>query len=175
MKGLTYGLLMLLIIVPLLCIICYLKPDYRSLLCRFPLFLELISYVIASDMLSLIHCGCSTKEMFTYLHHLRKQGLSADASNALFNALQAGESFEDTVTSSMYLSARFKYFFKCGLHTQQLSSCLDDYLLFQQQRWIRQIKLVCIGIQCFSYGFIALIVVLIYQIMLLPLEMIGSF
>ena len=70
----------------------------------FPLFLELISYVIASDMLSLIHCGCSTKEMFTYLHHLRKQGLSADASNALFNALQAGESFEDTVTSSMYLS-----------------------------------------------------------------------
>ena len=65
--------------------------------------------------------------------------------------------------------------FKCGLHTQQLSSCLDDYLLFQQQRWIRQIKLVCIGIQCFSYGFIALIVVLIYQIMLLPLEMIGSF
>ncbi|PWM55557.1 type II secretion system F family protein [Dielma fastidiosa] len=175
MKGVTYGLLMLLIIVPLLCIICYLKPDYRSLLCRFPLFLELISYVIASDMLSLIHCGCSTKEMFTYLHHLRKQGLSADASNALFNALQAGESFEDTVTSSMYLSARFKYFFKCGLHTQQLSSCLDDYLLFQQQRWIRQIKLVCIGIQCFSYGFIALIVVLIYQIMLLPLEMIGSF
>ncbi len=120
MKGLTYGLLILLIIAPLLCITCYLKPAYRLLLCRFPLFLELISYVVASDMLSLIRCGCSTKEMFTYLHHLRKQGLSADASNALFTALQAGESFENTVTSSMYLSARFKYFLNAACI---LSSC----------------------------------------------------
>lgn len=174
LKGITYLLLGLFFLLPLAILICY-KTAYRKLLYRIPLFLELISYLIASDMLSLIRCGCSTKEMFTYLHRLRERGLSSEVSNELFLALQEGKSFDDTISCSNHLSHRFKYFFKCGIHTQQLESCLNDYLHFQQERWIKQIKAACIGIQCFAYGFIAIIVVLIYQIMLLPLEMIGSF
>lgn len=175
MKSLTYVLLSLLFVIPLLLFGIYHSKNYRYILYRIPLFSELVSFIIASDMLSLIRCGCSTKEMFTYLHHLRQKGLSFDASNALYLELHEGTSFEEAVSLSKQLSRRFKYFFKCGLHTQKLEQCLNDYLHFQQQRWVKQIKAVCIGIQCFSYGFIALIVVLIYQIMLLPLEMIDSF
>lgn len=175
MKGLTYVLLSLLLLIPLLVVGIYHSKSYRYLLYRIPVFSELVSFMVASDMLSLIRCGCSTKEMFTYLHHLRKKGLSFDASNELYLELHDGTSFETAVSSSKYLSRRLKYFFKCGLHTQKLEQCLNDYLHFQQQRWVKQIKIVCIGIQCFAYGFIALIVVLIYQIMLLPLEMIDSF
>lgn len=175
MKYLTYLLLCTLLLIPLLLVSLYFSKNYRHMLYHIPIFTELVSFMIASDMLSLIRCGCSTKEMFTYLYHLRKKGLSFDISNELYNELHEGISFETAISTSKKLSKRFKYFFKCGYHTQKLESSLSDYLQFQQQRWVRQIKVICIGIQCFSYSFIALIVVLIYQIMLLPLEMIDSF
>lgn len=175
MKSLTYILLGMLLFIPSLIFILYHSKHYRYLLYHIPIFTELVSFMIASDMISLIRCGCSTKEMFTYLYHLRNKGMTFDVSNELYNELHDGTSFEDAVSLSKHLSRRFKYFFKCGLHTQKLEQCLNDYLHFQQHRWVKQIKAVCIGIQCFSYGFIALIVVLIYQIMLLPLEMIDSF
>ncbi len=142
---------------------------------RIPIVKEFVSFQLTNDMLALIGCGCSTKEMFSYMVRMRRNGLKKHAIDELSDMLIVGEDLETAIAKANCISDKMKYFFKCGVHTQNVEACLADYLQLQRDRWSHQLKAACIALQVFAYSFIGIIVVLIYQVMLIPLEMIEGF
>lgn len=74
----------------------------------------------------------------------------------------------------LYLSETFQSYYLIGSHNGDLNSALVAFMDWQQQRWFRLIHKVSIGVQLLSYAFVGVLVISVYQIMLLPLQMINE-
>lgn len=74
----------------------------------------------------------------------------------------------------MLLNDIFKQSFRIGSSTGSLCNMLQSGLRQQERTWERLLKRTAILVQCVAYGFVGIVVLLVYQIMLIPLSMLEQ-
>lgn len=148
---------------------------YESFLAQFTLSKEIFSYFIATYMVELIGRGCSTKEMMNCLLRMHQMPYMREIIHSLVHQLESGEDLAMMIQNQKHFQRQFKFFFSIGIYTQNLSSALRDYKEFQENAWMKKLKTASVLIQVSAYSFIGIMIVLIYQMMLLPLELLNTF
>ena len=74
-----------------------------------------------------------------------------------------------------YFDTRFKHFYKIGYYAQNLENALNDYCKYQEEEFKTYLKQSSRILTIFAYLFVAVFIVSIYQMLLVPLEMIQQF
>lgn len=143
-------------------------------LSRRKLVKEYISYMFSNYLKELDMDGLSTKRAIEYLTNSSQQALFAGFVTSLKKEIEEGEDFKDVVSSHEQLCPMFQTCFTIGVTTGNLSDSLQDYTDFQEEQWYIKIQKFSIYIQCFSYGFVGFLIILVYQIMLVPLQLLET-
>ena len=88
--------------------------------------------------------------------------------------LKQGEEMLRVIENQSYLDPTFKQFFKMGYYTQNLENILNDYCEFQRNEFKKLLKISSKIVSGMAYMLIAILVISIYQLLLLPLDMIHQ-
>lgn len=135
---------------------------------------DLCSYTLSGYLLALTKQGISTKEAFHFLIQLPKQGMLYRCVRELYQGLEEGEDILELFEKQPLLNASFVQCWRIGMHAQNMTKALQDAMERQEEAWSRLIKRISIVIQAGAYSFVALMVILVYQIMLVPLQLLES-
>lgn len=150
----------------------YKKQFYLNHIVSIPFIKKLISYQLATYLVTLMNQGFSTQQIITSLSKCKINDCMNWLLDDMSTQFEKGISWLQIIETSQYFHPRFIYFFKIGLYLSELSSTLQDYLQFQKDDFKRTVKHFSWCITLFSYVSIALLVLTIYQVILMPLEMI---
>lgn len=142
---------------------------------EFSLFKKLLSYDYAIHSLVLMKRGLSTKQVFESLLQLKNNKLLSIPVNAMVDSLHQGKEMISIIENSSYFDPRFKQFYKIGYYAQNLENSLYDYSKYQEEEFKKYLKNSSRILTLSSYLFVAIFIVSIYQMLLMPLEIIQQF
>lgn len=148
----------------------YNKLSYQFGFCR-----QSISYYLSGYFIQLQKKGMSSKQSLQYMMRLQKKSYLSYTVEQLYAHLQEGEELLLFLENNRYLDRQFKNYFMIGSHNSDLVSALQSYMNIQMIRWEKQLKFLTNIIQSFAYIFVGILVVCVYQIMLIPLQMLEQF
>lgn len=141
---------------------------------RVPLLKDIISYQLAGYLYELEAKGISTKAAFHYLLHLKETSILHHFMKDIIFALESGAQLHDVLDQSTLLSSSFKQMFYIGAHNDNICEMMELFMKQQELYWEKLIKKAGASIQCLAYVFIACMVLSVYQIMLIPLQMLDT-
>lgn len=120
--------------------------------------------------LACLQRGISTKESLQILMNLEEEPLVNDIAKQLNNMLVQGYSFEQALRSS-YIEPILLRIFQIGMYSSNCIQLIQGYQKMVAQRTKRQIKRFTIIVQCEVYCLIGIVLILVYQVLLMPLDM----
>lgn len=139
-----------------------------------PLCKDMLSYQLSGYLYELSQKGVSTRMAFQYLMHVKDTSLLHVFMKHIIFALEAGEDLQDQIQASLILNASFKQMYKIGSCNDSLCEMLTMFMKQQEMVWEKLIKRTGLSIQCVAYVFIGCMVLIVYQIMLVPLGMLNT-
>lgn len=179
-----FRILLLVIIILIIFIILYIflirKNDkyyhifYESLK-NISLFRKILSYDYAVHSFVLMKRGLSTKQVFESLLLLKNNQLLNVPLNKMIDLLQQGKEMIMIVENLSYFDNKFKHFYKIGYYSQNLENALDDYCKYQEEEFKKYLKQSSRFMTISAYIFVSIFIISIYQMLLVPLEMIQQF
>ncbi|MGM9941109.1 MAG: type II secretion system F family protein [Bulleidia sp.] len=148
---------------------------YRYLIVRFPdnLLVRKASQDFAWYFVSCLKHGISTKDTMEILMRLSSQPLVSHIASRLDGLLNSGEAMDQAMKQADVEGALVRYF-TTAYHSSSCSQMMDAYLAMTSLRNERTIRRFTDAVQLFSYGAAGVIIVLVYQILTLPMQMIGT-
>lgn len=132
------------------------------------------SYLLAGYFAQLHRHGVTTKNAFAFLTRFKDGSLLAHCAVQIEAQLQAGVPLTECLSSQPWLDHAFVRTWRIAEHTHSLEASLEQYQRRQEALWEQLLKRVGMGIQIGVYLFIALMVLIVYQIMLVPLQLMES-
>lgn len=132
------------------------------------------SYLFAGYLLQLEERGISTKQSIYYLNHAHKNIVFQYFIQQIQQQLEQGVDLVDMLEENVLLNHEFRQSFRIGVMTASLTNILKTFLLQQEVAWDRKMKRYALYIQLLAYSFVGVLVVLVYQIMLIPLSMLET-
>lgn len=132
------------------------------------------SYLLAAYFTQFMRHGISTKNAVSFMTQLKQNSLITICAKLLEAQLNDGLPLMDCFYEQEWLDANFIKHWQIGSHTQKLEVLLQQYQEFQSEQWKQLLKRIGQGIQVFSYGFVGCMVILVYQIMLIPLQLLET-
>ena len=123
--------------------------------------------------LQCIRMAVPTKESLRILQSVPHRPVISFLAGVMEKSLQAGDTFSDAVNMP-WLDPSLLRFMKIASYSSEMESMLEGYLEMAKERSRRQCRRITRAVQILSYGAIGTIVILIYQIMLLPMKMLGG-
>lgn len=143
----------------------------EKILLRSSLYRQSCSYDFAMKIHILMKRGYSTKDTFYALKALKREQYMYFICCRMIAQLESGCDYVHVVQNERAFDEKFKYFFKLGYYAQTLETTLNDYIEYQQNRFQSKIKMISTFVCLIAYSMISILVVSIYQILLLPLNM----
>lgn len=143
-------------------------------LMKFSLCKEYISYIFSSYLKELEADGLSTKAAISYLVNVPSKPMFTLFIHDIQNKVEQGSELPIVIQQHPYLCEMFQMNFAIGVKTGTLADCLEDYLIFQEERWLMSIHRASTLTQVISYGFVGFLVIMVYQILLVPLQLLES-
>ncbi|MEG2384082.1 MAG: type II secretion system F family protein [Erysipelotrichaceae bacterium] len=137
-------------------------------------FQDFIAYLLSGYLLELRKSGLSTKVCFLYLVKTKETSLLNYVSSSIKTQLESGLDLNYIIDHHPLLSRSFKSIYRIGSASNELDKACIDFMILQEQQWVIQIKHIALFIQCIAYTFVAILVVVVYRIMLLPLELLNE-
>lgn len=135
---------------------------------------QICSYTLSGYLHVLMHRGISTKDAFVFLNQLPSNTLIHRCVRALQQGLMEGEDILTLLQKQPLIHSSFVQCWRIGMHAQNMEKALSDAMQRQEEMWLRLIKRLSITIQAVAYSFVALMVLLVYQIMLVPLQLLET-
>lgn len=171
---LLFGLLVVMIVL-------LLRDDKRmcKLYCLFAryhrgsILIQKASNEFARYFLECVKVRISTWQTLDIMKKLENKPLVQLIAIQLSQSLQQGQSFSSTMHSP-YVEHALQQFFQIALHGSNCEKMLEGYLCMSQERSARQVKHFTQAIQMICYGMIAIILLIIYQVLMLPMQMLQS-
>lgn len=159
--------------------ICLKRPSLRWKMGKWLLHLtnfpaSFCSYTLAGYFIELQRQGVTSYQAFQFLTKLQKDTWFGGCVSQIKEQLETGNDLLTIYEQHPFIDASFTKSWSIGLYTQKMSEALMDYMKRQEHQWLRQIKRIGIGIQCGAYAFVAFMVLLVYQIMLVPLQILET-
>ena len=180
------GLLVIFLLFFILCVtillislFLYYQKDARNLFImhfhhRLPFFQSIISYLFAAYLSSLMQAGLSTLDALSLLERLEAKNVIYPCITEMKHLLEKGFSYEEIIQTSTYFSDRFRHFFAIGQRSSTLMDTLMVFMDIQQKCWQKQLKKGGILLQLSVYVMIAVLVFCMYQMLLMPLDMLNQ-
>lgn len=137
-------------------------------------FKEYISYYLSGYMKELRKQGISSQLSFQYMDTIREDTLLSYLCKDLKSQLLEGRDLEVIIQENKRIDTNFKLHYGVGIHNGTLEDSLDSYLKSVEIKWDREISKVSTIIQVISYSFVGVLMVCVYQIMLIPLNMLNQ-
>lgn len=167
------GLLLLLIVLVVLC-----KLSKKLLYSGGLIFVryigvvrEWMSYYLSNYLIELDKHGMSTKHAFQFLQNVNDQPLLFIVVKKIYYDLQNGVEMMESIQNNPMISKNFKLHFTLGSSTNTFRDSLITYRDLQEKQWMNQIRKSSVLVQLISYSFVGILVICVYQIMLVPLQM----
>ena len=135
---------------------------------------QFCSYLLAAYYTEFLRHGISTRNAFSFLSQLNQASLLSICAAQIEKQLNNGFTLNECLDSQPWLDANFIKHFHIGTHTQNMETAFLQYKAFQEEAWKRLLKRIGKGIQIGSYGFVGSMVILVYQIMLIPLQLLET-
>lgn len=133
------------------------------------------SYMFAGYMKVLEKQGVPTKKAMKYMMNVQKDSLFSLCINSCEEQLCNGIDFIDVLQKTEMLNELFHKMIPIGIITSSISELLEIFMQQQELIWKKKVKKIGIFIQLLSYSFVAILVLVVYQLMLLPLSMLEQF
>lgn len=148
---------------------------YRVLVKHVPdsLMVQKASAEFARYFLECVRVRISTIQTMKILLDIKEKPLVSLIAQELNESLCKGESFENTLHTP-YVEHALQQFFQIALHGSNCEKMLEGYLVMNQQRHIKQVRIFTRSVQLSCYGTIALILLVVYQILMLPMQMLQN-
>lgn len=173
-------LVTILFVVGMLFWVVFLEPNrkcwlYRVLVKYVPdsLMVQKASAEFARYFLECVRVRISTKQTMKILLDMKEKPLVRLIAQELNDALSKGESFEVTLHTP-FVEHALQQFFQIALHGSNCEKMLEGYLVMNQQRHIKQVRIFTRSVQLSCYGVIGLILLVVYQILMLPMLMLQN-
>lgn len=135
---------------------------------------DFISYFLSGYLKTLHERGLSSKQSFQFLNALEGNRYLVKTIRLLNQQLSLGVDMIVAVQNSNYLSKQFKTNYMIAAHNGEFEKTLESFMNLQREKWFLLIKKISICVQCISYTFIGVLVICVYQIMLIPLQMLET-
>lgn len=178
---LKYFYFLLFIIVCLfliLCILIYLNKDLYSFCLKSKKISILNSLVTLSFSILfrfLLKMGLSTHTSIQAIQEMDASFSNQLICRDLYDRFQKGNSLENAVASSYYIDPRLLKYITLGISNGNI---IDMLVLYEKNTNLfikNKIKRMSLFIQLFSYVSVGILVLVVYQIMLMPLNMLSGF
>ena len=173
-------LVTILLVVGILLWVVFQEPNrkcwlYRLLVKYVPdsLMVQKASAEFARYFLECVRVRISTIQTMKILLDIKEKPLVSLIARELNESLSKGESFEETLHTP-YVEHALQQFFQIALHGSNCEKMLEGYLVMNQQRHMKQVRIFTRGVQLSCYGTIGLILLVIYQILMLPMQMLQN-
>lgn len=148
---------------------------FYDLIKNIKIFRKILSYDYATHSLVLMKRGLSTKQVFDSLLLLKNNQLLIVPLNKMIELLHQGKEMISIIENLCYFDTHFKHFYKIGYYSSNLENALFDYCKYQEEEFKTYLKQVSRILTVCAYLFVAIFIVSIYQMLLVPLEMIQQF
>ena len=132
---------------------------------------DYIVYILSGYLRELDLQGISTKQAFQFLLQLKEPFLLHHVIQHIDQELLQGKELLEIIHANDIFHQNFCLCFRIGQKTGTLSEALLEFMQLQEQNWLQGLKKINIFVQCIAYSFVAIMVILVYQVMLLPLQM----
>lgn len=116
----------------------------------------------------------STKKTLEILSHTPNQVLIQEFSKSIDESLSKGNSFEQSIYVPQ-LETALTRFMKIALYGSNMEEMLQGYLEFAQSKLEKTCKRLTRFLQLIVYSIIGLMIILMYQVLLLPLSIMAQF
>lgn len=135
---------------------------------------DICSYSLAGYLAQLQRHGLSTQKAFSFLCQVKPHTLLHTCVNQIDACLYQGMDITKALAKQPFVNASLLQCYRIGMHTQHMYDALLEMMQRQEEQWLRLLKQVSIIIQLFAYSFVAIMVLLVYQIMLVPLQILET-
>lgn len=165
----------------LLCTYLYLRmhQGLRSQLlykhiAHLPVLKDYESYLLAGYLLEMQKRGISTKQAFSFLVTVDLDSVFHQMIVEIRNQLHKGQDYLCVVEQLGALNDSFSVAFKVGATSSNMETMLSSFMKQQEFVWDKTIKKLSVFLQIVSYTFVGFVVLIVYQIMLVPLSMLEQ-
>lgn len=169
--------LILFIVFMIMCIFLFPKFHafmYHYILRHFNVFKIYISYFLSGYMQALNEHGLSSLQTFTYLNKMHQNQFMYYVVDEINSDLYRGKKLNEIILQSNCLDKQFKMFFSIGYQNGNLNKSLNAYKSNAEIKWNKILSIVSFSIQIISYTMVGILLVCVYQIMLIPLNILEQ-
>lgn len=129
----------------------------------------------ASVEFARIFCACvsvnlSTRSCLALMKKLKDKPLAAYIAGELEKSFEKGRDMNEAVRSPC-LEKKLARFFHLAIYASDTETMLKGYMEMSQKRTERRIRKLTYGIQIAAYGWIGFMLVIVYQVLMMPLGM----
>ena len=176
--GFTWCLQYSFILLCIILLIASLSSQFQYLLIHhlvryLPMLKQYCSYVFGHYLLILNEAGISTIDGLEYLKKLNHIWIQKLA-NTLVVQLNQGDDFLSLLEKNRYITNPLYQALQLRFHTQENNQPLQIFLTQQQEYWKLEVKKMTIIVYAITYLFVAIIVLLMFQFMLLPFDLLST-
>lgn len=139
-----------------------------------PMICDYVSYLFGGYLVELEKKGISTHRAMQYLRHVKEDTLFSRCIEDIMRRLENGEDLLHIIECSTLLNDGFRLSLRVGSSTSNITNLLDAFMKQQENVWEKTLQKASVCIQCIAYGFVGIVVVIVYQIMLVPLSMLEN-
>ena len=132
-----------------------------------------VSYIFARYWQELLKRGLSTKQALEVLVKFQSKPEISFLASQFIQSFSARKDFKKTVGNS-YLDSRFVIISQIGYEVNSFPQALNEYCGLVE-KWIdNKLHQLSIIVQIIAYGFIGIIVIMVYQAMMMPLSLLET-
>lgn len=169
------GIILLLVLIFFI-IYKYYKSHLIKLYSHFkkvPFITQIVSNDFIQFFLECSKLGISTKETLSVLQTIPNKPLVVYLSKEVEKQLLQGEGFVEAIESSQ-LDDMLNRFIKIAYYSSNIEGMLTSYLAVNQDRILKSIKKLTYCIQITSYTLIGIMLIFIYQVLMLPMNLLTK-
>ena len=123
--------------------------------------------------LQCLKVNVSTKQSLSIIQAIPKKEIIVFLSKQIEESLLEGERM-DKAMENKYLDVNLARFFKIAYYSGNMENMLESYLIMAKKRIQRQCQVFTKTVQIVSYCSIGLVLILVYQILMLPLSILSQ-
>ena len=117
--------------------------------------------------------GLKTKDSIDILKSFHFEPLVSFIAFHVDTELLSGKNMIEAMKNK-YIDDRLSRFIKIAINTSELNMMLDGYIMQFEKRFKKYIKKLSLGIQLTSYILVGIVIIFVYQILFIPMSMIGG-
>ena len=137
------------------------------------IIIDRLSLDYAHVLLLLYQSGLPIQECIKIIHALKEQYIISIISYHIKTELEEGKALKNVITKSK-LTEELKAYLLVAIESGDFKNVLQDYVTFKEEIFEKNITKIAKMLQMGAYSYISLLLVIMYQVVFLPMQMLNQ-